>query len=92
MFMRRKEVHLDRCDKFQILLVLFLDCGLFDLGYARNKFTWSNNHKDERLTKLRFDGGVASHSWRQSCDAAKVYNLFYLHGQIIIPYLDNQLI
>ncbi|XP_041000998.1 uncharacterized protein LOC121246780 [Juglans microcarpa x Juglans regia] len=39
------------------------DNSLFDLGWMRSRFTWSNRHEDQSFTKERLDRAVANHSW-----------------------------
>ncbi|KAG2724617.1 hypothetical protein I3760_01G026900 [Carya illinoinensis] len=38
--------------------------SLCDLGWARNKFTWSNCHEDESFTKERLDRAIANVDWK----------------------------
>ena len=38
-------------------------CGLFDLGFVGQRFTWCNGREGEKRTKLRLDRMVASESW-----------------------------
>ena len=40
-------------------------CGLFDLGFVGQRFTWCNGRAGEQRTKLRLDRMVASESWIQ---------------------------
>lgn len=47
-------------DDFRMALV---QSGLVDLGWKHQKFTWSNSHSDDTLTKERLDRGVANRLW-----------------------------
>ncbi|XP_042953504.1 uncharacterized protein LOC122290052 [Carya illinoinensis] len=38
--------------------------SLCDLGWAGNKFTWSNCHEDESFTKERLDRAIANVDWK----------------------------
>ena len=38
-------------------------CGLFDLGFVGQRYTWCNGRERDQRTKLRLDRIVASESW-----------------------------
>jgi hypothetical protein len=47
--------------KFQLALE---DCGLVDLGYKGDTFTWRNhNHKKEKYIRDRLDREVVNSAW-----------------------------
>lgn len=46
--------------------------GLVDLGWEHHKFTWSNRHSEETLTRKRLDRAVANSAWLEVCDENKV--------------------
>ena len=49
-------------------------CGLFDLGFVGQRFTWCNGREGEKRTKLRLDRMVASESWVQRFSEASVHH------------------
>jgi exonuclease III len=59
-------------DKFKSALE---DCGLEDLGYVGDTFTWRNHaHAADRYIRERLDRAVASESWKLRFPAYKVIN------------------
>lgn len=40
------------------------DCGLVDLGFNGNPFSWNSGHHGGANIKERLDRGLANHSWR----------------------------
>jgi hypothetical protein len=57
-------------EKFRMALS---DCGLHDLGYMGDKYTWRNhNHDANKYVKERLDRAVASRSWCERFPAHKV--------------------
>ncbi|XP_042980093.1 uncharacterized protein LOC122310274 [Carya illinoinensis] len=40
------------------------DCGLVDVGYRGNGFTWSNKHSHQSFTKERLDRFVVNNEWK----------------------------
>lgn len=52
-----------------------LDCGLRDLGFTGDKFTWRNkNHDADHYIKERLDRAVGSREWCARFPAYKVIN------------------
>uniref|UniRef100_A0ACD5VK05 Uncharacterized protein n=1 Tax=Avena sativa TaxID=4498 RepID=A0ACD5VK05_AVESA len=65
-------------DKFKEALEV---CGLDDLGFVGDPFTWRNHsHTADRYVKERLDRAVASESWRQRFPAFKVMNVDPRHS------------
>ena len=50
-------------------------CGLFDLGYVGQRYTWSNERAGEQRTKLRLDRIVANESWMDIFPFASVHHV-----------------
>jgi hypothetical protein len=59
-------------DKFKMALE---DCGLDDLGFVGDTFTWRNHsHTADNYIRERLDRVVATNSWRRRFPAYKVIN------------------
>lgn len=57
-------------DKFRDVLV---ECGVEDVGYEGDKFTWrNNNHTEEGFIRERLDRVVANNQWRSMFPSATV--------------------
>jgi exonuclease III len=55
--------------------MVLADCGLRDLGFSGDKFTWRNNsHEANRYIKERLDRAVGSREWCARFPAYKVIN------------------
>ena len=50
-------------------------CGLFDLGYVGQRYTWRNERAGEQRTKLRLDRIVANESWMDIFPFASVHHV-----------------
>ena len=50
-------------------------CGLVDLGFVGQKFTWCNGRHGEQRTLLRLDRMVANEAWLQLFPEAKVFHI-----------------
>ena len=69
-------------------------CGLFDLGFVGQRFTWCNKRFGEQRTLLRLDRIMANSSWSELYPEARVYHrsmsssdhcLLYLSLKNILP-------
>ena len=49
-------------------------CGLVDLGFVGQKYTWCNGRHGEHRTLLRLDRMVANEAWIQLFPEAKVFH------------------
>ncbi|CAM8982799.1 unnamed protein product [Rhodiola kirilowii] len=52
------------------------DCGLTDLGYVGETFTFTNKRKDDKEVKARLDRAVANKAWRDLFNKAIVKHGF----------------
>ncbi|XP_023914161.2 uncharacterized protein LOC112025716 [Quercus suber] len=50
-------------------------CGLIDLGYVEQRYTWCNGRFGEQRTLVRLDRVVANEAWRCSFSEASVHHL-----------------
>ncbi|XP_023886945.1 uncharacterized protein LOC111999058 [Quercus suber] len=50
-------------------------CGLVDLGFVGQRYTWCNGRAGEQRTKLRLDRMVASENWLKSFPNASVHHV-----------------
>ena len=44
---------------------VLLHCGLIDLGFMGNQFTWNNGHESDAYVQQRLDRACASVEWRE---------------------------
>ncbi|GAA0151512.1 hypothetical protein LIER_10217 [Lithospermum erythrorhizon] len=51
------------------------DCGLFDVGYSRFKYTWCNNVISPNYTRERLDRCLASKDWMDMFSQAHLVHL-----------------
>ena len=49
-------------------------CGLFDLGFVGQRFTWCNGRHGDQRTKLRLDRMVANEDWLRLHPEANVHH------------------
>ena len=54
------------------------ECGLFDLGFVGNKFTWFKTHPGDGVTWERLDRAVSIATWYNLFPATKVKTLVYV--------------
>lgn len=54
---------------------ILFDLGAIDLGFAGNKFTWSNKRWGRHAIRERLDRGIASMNWRIAFLEATIFHL-----------------
>ena len=50
-------------------------CGLLDLGFIGQRYTWCNGRFGDQRTLLRLDRMVANNGWRAKFPETKVYHV-----------------
>lgn len=50
-------------------------CSLYDLGYLRDLFTWSNKHESSSFTKERLYRAMENREWNRIFNDVKVDTL-----------------
>ena len=50
-------------------------CGLYDLGFVGQRYTWCNGRFGEQRTLIRLDRIVANDAWRTKFPEALVYHV-----------------
>lgn len=55
--------------------IVWIGCGLHDLGFEGHNFTWSNKQSCAGNIQERLDRGVATTSWSDQFRFAKVSHL-----------------
>ena len=63
------------------------ECGLFDLGFVGNKFTWFKTHPGGGVTWERLDRAISTTAWYNLFPTTKVKTLVYAssdHSPILI--------
>ncbi|KAK3218735.1 hypothetical protein Dsin_012705 [Dipteronia sinensis] len=68
------------------------DCGLDDLGYTGQQFTWCNKREGEAFIQERLDRCVGNLDWQTSFPDFQVSHLDYWHSDhrlIILEFSDN---
>ena len=68
-----KERDSNQMEAFRELLNV---CGLFDLGFIGQRYTWCNGRFGDQCTLLRLDRMVVNDGWRAKFPKAKVYHVF----------------
>lgn len=64
----------------EILRSVYIQCGLVDLGYRGNKFTWRNGRHGEAFAQERLDRARATIEWRTLFPNNKVFHLQAYHS------------
>ena len=72
-----------------------LHCGLVDLGFQGNIFTWNNGHPRDAFVQEQLDKACATSEWRYFSPHAKVIHIqssYSDHNLIIINIsMPNQI-
>ncbi|KAL9689836.1 hypothetical protein QQ045_010227 [Rhodiola kirilowii] len=70
-----------------------VDCGLSDLNYKGDPFTYTNRRKGEQEVRARLDRAVANQKWRELFPQAVVKHGFsYTSDHLpIILYLEEEI-
>ncbi|KAL9675546.1 hypothetical protein QQ045_003748 [Rhodiola kirilowii] len=63
------------------------DCGLMDLGFSGNRFTYTNKRREEEEVKARQDRVVANNGWRARFPKAAVRHVFVNSSDHVIVLL-----
>ena len=75
--------------------VALLHCGLVDLGFQGNIFTWNNGHPRDAFVQEQLDRACATLEWRSFSPHAKVIHIqssYSDHNPIIIHIsMPNQI-
>lgn len=45
--------------------IVLLHCGLIDLGFMGNRFSWNNGREGDAYVQLRLDQAYATLEWRE---------------------------
>ena len=67
-----KEREADHMEAFREVLGV---CGLLDLGFVGQRYTWCNDRFGDQRTLIRLDRMVANDSWRDKFPKATVYHV-----------------
>lgn len=54
---------------------MLLHCGLIDLGFMGNRFTWNNGREGDAYVQQRLDRACATLEWRELFPQARVCHL-----------------
>ena len=68
-------------------------CGLFDLGFVGQRFTWCNGWHGDQRTKLRLDRMVANEDWLRLHPEANVHHFSMSisdHCMLVLALKRNQ--
>ena len=67
-------------------------CGLFDLGFVGQRYTWCNGWFGEQRTKLRLDRMVVNESWWEKFPEAMVhhYSMSILDHYLLTLFLHRR--
>ena len=68
---------------------LLFELGAIDLGFAGNKFTWSNKRWGKGSIRERLDRGIASVDWRMNFPRAVIYHLGEINSDHCLLILDS---
>lgn len=59
------------------------NCGLTNLGFVGQRYTWCNGRLGEQRTLIRLDRVVADEGWRSMYSEAKVHHVAMLPRTIV---------
>ena len=62
-------------DQMRVFRECLDSCGLTDLGFVGQRFTWCNEWLGDQRTLIRLDRMVANEEWRELFPEAKVYHV-----------------
>ncbi|CAM8962958.1 unnamed protein product [Rhodiola kirilowii] len=67
-----------------------IDCGLYDLGYTGNPFTFSNRRAGVMETRARLDRMIANGAWRSIYPNAKVTHISSTSSDHLMVLVDSE--
>lgn len=69
---------------------VLIQCGLIDLGFMGNWFTWNNGREGDTYVQLRLDQAYATLEWREIFSQAQVCHLIASYSDHIPILLTTQ--
>lgn len=69
---------------------MLLHCGLIDLGFMGNQFTWNNGRVGDAYVQLRLDQACTMLEWREIFPQAQVCHLIAFYSDHIPILLTTQ--
>ncbi|XP_049391508.1 uncharacterized protein LOC125855898 [Solanum stenotomum] len=68
-------LHVEIKDKFLITIVYAKSCGLMDLGYTSQRYTWCNQRNEEARVWKRLDRAMVNDNWLQGIPQTVITHL-----------------
>ena len=68
------------------------ECGLLDLGFVSNKFTWSKNYPNGGIVWKRLDKAVSTTQWFDCFLVTKVHTLACTSSDHLSPFYSKVLL
>ena len=70
-----------------------LHCGLVDLGFRGNVFTWNNNHLGDAYVQECLDRACSTPEWRELFPQAKVIHIqfTYSNHNLILVHMSKSI-